>query len=251
MEGDLKTRVLQRIQRDGGPDDRPFPTVRPRDAATLILVDRSGASPRVLLGKRHAGHRFMPGKYVFPGGRIEASDRRMAAASELDPVVEAKLLAKLRRPSGALGRTLALAAIRETFEETGLVLGAPAAVGARPAPEGPWREYSGHGFAPLLGPMRFIARAITPPGRPKRFDTRFLTMDASHIAHRVEGVVGPDTELVDLVWASIAETNDIDLPPITRSVLDELQARIAAGFDPALPAPFFYRERRGWRREEL
>ena len=75
---------------------------------------------RVLMGKRHARHRFMPGKFVFPGGRVEPEDRRMAAAGVLDPHVEEKLNARVRRPSPNFARALALAAIRETFEETGL-----------------------------------------------------------------------------------------------------------------------------------
>ena len=60
--------------------DLTSPYVRPKDAATLILVDRGGQVPKVLLGKRHQGHKFMPGKFVFPGGRVDPADRRMPAA---------------------------------------------------------------------------------------------------------------------------------------------------------------------------
>src|SRR5262245_66556215 len=63
--------------------DQSFPDSEPRDAATLMLIDRSAARPKVLLGRRHASHKFMPGKFVFPGGRIEQLDRKMAAISEL------------------------------------------------------------------------------------------------------------------------------------------------------------------------
>ena len=73
--------------------------LRPRDAATLIIVDREGPEPRVLMGRRHEGHKFMPGKFVFPGGRVEPEDRRMAAAGALDPYVEDKLNARVQRPS--------------------------------------------------------------------------------------------------------------------------------------------------------
>ena len=117
---------------------RPGRALRPRDAATLILVERSErGTARVLMGKRHAGHRFMPGKFVFPGGRVEPEDRRMAAAGALDPAVEEKLNARVRRPSPGFARALALAAIRETFEETGLAVGFPAKArpkNRRPAP---------------------------------------------------------------------------------------------------------------------
>src|SRR6202035_5410908 len=92
-------------------------------AATLILIDRTQGEPRVLMGKRHAGHAFMPGKFVFPGGRIEPSDRRMRVAGALPALVEQKLLLRVARPSSGQARALALAAIRETFEETGLLVG--------------------------------------------------------------------------------------------------------------------------------
>jgi len=97
--------------------------MRPRDAATLIIVERARGKTRVLMGKRHAGHKFMPGKFVFPGGAVEPSDRRMSVAGALDEIVEAKLLARTRHTSHDYARGLALAAIRETFEETGLALG--------------------------------------------------------------------------------------------------------------------------------
>ncbi|MGE3998189.1 MAG: NUDIX hydrolase, partial [Variibacter sp.] len=57
--------------------DQSFPNVRPRDAATLIVLDRTGAEPKVMMGRRHDRHKFMPGKFVFPGGRVEAYDGRM------------------------------------------------------------------------------------------------------------------------------------------------------------------------------
>src|SRR5712691_1056372 len=100
-----------------------FPAVRPRDAATLILLDRSGPKPKVLLGRRHHGLAFMPGKFVFPGGRVDLRDREMSVATPLDRRVEAKLMLKVQRPSAAKAQALALAAIRETLEETGLLLG--------------------------------------------------------------------------------------------------------------------------------
>src|SRR5438876_9282313 len=104
--------------------DLSSPYVRPKDAATLILVDRSGRVPKVLLGKRHHGHKFMPGKFVFPGGRVESHDRMMPVASSLNPHAEKKLMRRVVRPSAGKARGLALAAIRETFDETGPLLGA-------------------------------------------------------------------------------------------------------------------------------
>jgi 8-oxo-dGTP pyrophosphatase MutT (NUDIX family) len=156
----------------------------------------------------------------------------------------------LRAPSASLPRALALAAIRETFEETGLLLGQASPPVPR-APAGMWRQFADHGVSPALSSLTLVARAITPPGRPKRFDTRFLTIDASAIAKRIEGITGPQSELIELAWVSLGEAKALDLPAITHVVLDELRARIAAGFAPELPAPFFYSVRRAWRRDNL
>jgi 8-oxo-dGTP pyrophosphatase MutT (NUDIX family) len=214
------------------------PYVRPKDAATLILVDRSGPMPKVLLGKRHARHKFMPGKFVFPGGRVDSADRRMPVARSLDPGAEANLLKRLARASPARARAFALAAIRETFEETGLVLGAP--VMEMPAvPTGPWSEFAQANILPDLGDLHFIGRAITPPGRPRRFDARFFTLDASAIARRIEGVTGPDAELVELVWMPLKQAKELDMPAVTGVMLEELEARIADGFGHDLPVPFY------------
>ena len=93
--------------------------VRPRDAATLIIVRRDAAKPRLLMGRRHGGHDFMPDKWVFPGGRIDRSDFRAPYASDLRP----EILARLEKTAPqARCRALALTAVRETFEEAGLLL---------------------------------------------------------------------------------------------------------------------------------
>jgi 8-oxo-dGTP pyrophosphatase MutT (NUDIX family) len=228
--------------------ERSSANVRPRDAATLIIVDRSGPAPKVLLGKRHHGHKFMPGKFVFPGGRLEPNDRLMPIAAPLDPVTERYLMQGVRRPSVARAKGLALAAIRETFEETGLVLGAPLS-GAAPVPDGPWADFAKAGFYPDLSSLHFIARAITPSRRPRRFDTRFFAVDASTIAHKVEDVVHPDAELVELIWMPIADARSLDMPTITGVVLQELEARVAAGFGHALPVPFYRMPRKVFYRE--
>lgn len=237
---------------DSSEKDEPvFPTIRPRNAATLIIIDRSGNHPKVLMGRRHHGHRFMPGKFVFPGGRIESNDRYMTPVNDLHPVVGEKLLTRTVRPAMSRGRALALASIRETFEETGLLLGRKVDARARRTPQGPWSDFAALGVSPDLEPLRFVARAITPPGRPKRFDTRFFAVDASNIAERVDGVVSADTELTELVWVELEEARALDLPSITTVVLKELESRTALGFDHALPVPFFYARKGAFQREEL
>ena len=227
-----------------------LPNLRPRDAATLILIDNSGQVPLVLLGKRHHGHKFLPGKYVFPGGRLEPSDQRMAAARPLDRHAEERLMRAVKRPSPVRARALALAAIRETYEETGLLVGSPAS--PRPGtPPGPWAAFAEAGILPDLASIHFVARAITPPRRPRRFDTRFFTADASAIAHRIDGMIGPDAELVELVWMPLAQARHLDLPAITAVVLEELEARVAAGLRHDLPVPFYQMRHRHFVRELL
>jgi 8-oxo-dGTP pyrophosphatase MutT (NUDIX family) len=218
--------------------DLSHPNTEPRDAATLIVIDRSGDAPKVLLGLRHQRHKFLPGKFVFPGGRVEVSDRNVTTATELDPRVVARLMMRMRRPSPAKARAFAIAAIRETFEETGLILG-PAAGVITAAPEGPHLSFANAGLRPDLAAMHLIARAITPPRRPRRFDTRFFALDAQDISGKVEGVVGPDAELIELVWLPLTEAERLDMPPITKAVLAELEHRIACGFTHDLPVPFY------------
>ena len=224
--------------------------IRPKDAATLILVDRSGRIPKVLLGKRHARHKFMPGMFVFPGGRVDPADTKMPIARPLHRDVEVQLMKRLARPSSAKARAFALAAIRETFEETGLLLGVRANM-INGVPAGPWTAFAQAGILPDLGLLHFIGRAITPPRRPRRFDARFFALDASAIADRVEGMTGPDAEFVELVWMSLAEAQKLHLPAVTSVMLEELDARIALGFGHRLPVPFYRMPRKQFMREML
>ncbi|MGO4386013.1 NUDIX hydrolase [Microvirga sp. 2YAF29] len=227
------------------------PTLRPVDAATLIIIDRKGKHPKVLMGKRHAGHKFMPSKFVFPGGRIEASDRSMTVTGALHPRAEQALMARVVRPSTQRSRALALAAIRETFEETGLLLGTRDYVSPDRVPVGTtWAAFQEHGVFPDLECLHFIGRAITPPKRVKRFDTRFFAVDRTAIGHEVGGVVSPDSELVELTWVTLADARKLDLPAITGIILGELEARIAGGFSHQIPVPFFH-QRRGQFVKEL
>ena len=225
------------------------PNRPPKDAATLILLDRSGPTPKVLMGRRHHGHVFLPGRFVFPGGAVDPLDRLMAAGTPLDPRAEAKLMRQVKRPTPAKARALALTAIRETFEETGLLLGTRRDQPPK-APDGAWSAFAEARIHPDLSGIHFIARAITPPRRARRYDTRFFTADASAIAHKVEGVIGPEAELVELVWLPLDDTKRLELMAITEMVLETLQEQIAAGFSHDLPVPF-YRMLHGKRMREF
>jgi 8-oxo-dGTP pyrophosphatase MutT (NUDIX family) len=197
------------------PDEKPFDppngerpkAMRPRDAATLILV-RGGRE--VMMGQRAAGHVFMPDKWVFPGGRVDPGDARLPAASELTAETEALLRqGGVRRPA----RAFALAAARETKEEAGLVLGGT--------------------DGPDLAKLAFVCRAITPPNRSRRFDARFFLADAEAVGAHNEPTAGD--ELLHTKWFSIEEVDALDLPSITRFVLKEVRARLAGQ---ALAPPF-------------
>ena len=193
----------------------------------------------------------MPGKYVFPGGRVEPLDRRIAAHAHLDAHVEARLLRKTQRSSPVQARALVMAAIRETFEETGLLLGIDARHAPAAANDEAWAALASARVQPDLSDIHFIVRAVTPPGRPRRFDTRFFTADASAITHRIEGVVGPDTELIELVWLPINEAKQLDMSAITTVALDELQTRVAVGLGHELPVPYYRMLNRRFVREML
>ncbi len=193
--------------------------LRPKDAATLILVRRDGREPRVLMGRRAEGHVFMASKWVFPGGRIDRADFRAPYATDLRPET-AVAVARSAPPSRV--RALALAAVRETFEETGLLLARPAP--ARPA-AGPWRDFLGRGALPDLEALDYVARAITPPGRSRRFDARFFSAGAERLMH-LDPEPGAEMELDEIAWIGLEETQALDLPQITRFVLGELKDRL-------------------------
>jgi 8-oxo-dGTP pyrophosphatase MutT (NUDIX family) len=217
------------------------PYFRPKDAATLILVDRSAATPKVLVGKRHDKVVFMPGKFVFPGGRVDKADNRIPVAAPIPAALEANLLKGSPRITASRARALTVAAIREACEETGLCLGREGGDAAKL--DSPWKPFSEAGLLPDPSGLFLIARAITPPGRVRRFDTRFFTADASAIAHRVEGVIHAEAELVELVWVELGSKPLADLHPMTRNVLNELEKRLATGalnHDAAVPFFHFY-----------
>ena len=231
-----------------------YPNSRPRDAASLILVDRGADEPKVLLGRRNLAHAFMPGHFVFPGGRVEAADRDVAACAGLHRSVEARLLSAVATSKAKSARGFALAAIRETFEETGIVVGRkPSAVAppARGISSGPWADFFATGFLPDLSGLRFIARAITPPRARRRFDARFLAVDAGAIAYQATGVVHPDAELTEIVWVGLPEAIKLPLPDITQVVLGDLAESIAAGFAQDAPVPFYRMERGRYARRLL
>lgn len=206
--------------------------VRPRDAATLIIVRQSGAAPEVLMGKRPETMKFMPGKFVFPGGRLDRADHHIAPASPLRPEVEARAS---MGSTPARAAALALAAIRETFEETGLVIGAKGRMHRAPRHK-IWSAYANAGAVPDLSGLTLIARAVTPPYRDRRFDTRFFMGTDAMILTRITAFHAG--ELLEPRWVTFAEARELDLPTITRVVIDEAERRLPDLTRDA-PCPYF------------
>jgi 8-oxo-dGTP pyrophosphatase MutT (NUDIX family) len=238
INGDGMTEAANAVKEEKEADHHPY--YRPKDAATLILVDRSTSTPKVLVGKRHEKVVFMPGKFVFPGGRVDKSDNRVPVAASIPKELEENLLKGSPKITASRAKSLAIAAIREACEETGLCLGRKSSA-AVPKLEGAWKPFSEASLLPDPSGLFLIARAITPPGRVRRFDARFFTADASAITHRVEGVIHPDAELVELVWVEIGSKPLADLHPMTKNVLGELEQRLATGpLRHDAPVPFFH-----------
>lgn len=230
------------------PTDTP-PKIR--DAASLILVRRDGPAPRVLMGQRGAGARFMPSKFVFPGGALDPADALVPQPGALCDDCARRL--DTASPPG-LGRMLALAALRETFEEAGLAIGsadpAAPALGAQ-APEA-WRGFFARGVVPRLDRLRFMFRAITPPTRPVRFDARFFLAEAGDVAGDPDDFSAAEEELSHLQWITLHAARRLDLPFITAVVLAEVEARLAQADWPATrPVPFFRHDDEGAHMEGL
>lgn len=193
-----------------------------RDAATVIVLRDGPGGARVLMGQRGAGAAFMPSKFVFPGGAVEPGDAGVSFARALAPEVRDALA----RSSAIAPETLAAAALRELAEETGQVAG-------RPGPPCGWPGFEGR--APDAGGMRFVFRAVTPPGRPRRFDARFFLMPVETLVTDPDDFSRAEDELSHLHWVSLAEARALDLPFVTEVALAEVAAILAGAEQPGVP----------------
>jgi 8-oxo-dGTP pyrophosphatase MutT (NUDIX family) len=207
------------------PDDvllaRP-PTVRAKHAASLIVLRIANNEPHMLMGMRGAKHRFMPNRLVFPGGRVDRADLTAPFATAMPPATERALR---KKTNAKLAHALALAAARELREETGLSLGTP----------------------PRLDGLHYLARAVTPPGSPIRFNARFLVVEERHVT----GTLGGDGELDGLRFYGMTEALALELALPTRLVLERLKQWLALPEperDTQTHTPVLLRDR-GWRME--
>ena len=207
-----------------------------RHAATVIVLRDRDDAPKVLMGQRGASAVFMPNKFVFPGGAVDATDADVPAARPLAEQCHARLLEDPTPMMDTVSPdTLAAAGIRELFEETGQVLARPGNWPA-PPPEN-WKDFARNGL-PDLGSVQFVFRALTPPGRPRRFDARFFLVDADALASDPDDFSNASDELSHLTWVALDDARQFDMPFITEVVLSEVQARAT---DRAAPAsvPYF------------
>lgn len=209
-----------------------------RDAATIILIREAAGTPRVLMGQRGAKAAFMPGKFVFPGGAVDPGDASIPLGAPLPAECHARLTENAQAP-GAIA--LAAAAIRELWEETGLALGQPG-----PWPDAPadWQGFAATGNRPDAAGLSFVFRAITPPGRPRRFDARFFLADAAHVAGDLDDFSRASDELSHLQWVPLADARSFNLPFITEVVLAEITARLP-DLGPPPSVPFFKNDDEG------
>ena len=194
-----------------------------RDAATVILLRAGSGGPAALMGQRGARAAFMPSKVVFPGGAVEPGD---ADARFARPLADA-CRAALARDATVAPEALAAAALRELAEETGQVLGRPW------NGDGPGCAWPGFaGLLPDAGALRFAFRAVTPPGRPRRFDARFFVAHAEDLATDPDDFAAAEEELSHLRWVPLAEAAALDVPFVTEVALAEVRASLEGGPPP-------------------
>lgn len=203
-----------------------------RDAATIILLRRDGAAPSVLMGMRGASAAFLPSKFVFPGGAVDPEDRHAALSQRLAEPHRSRLLAEPRDNHAADADAIAAAALRELAEETGQLIGR---VADKPSQ---WPGYVEGGLAADASALTYMFRAITPPGRPRRFDAHFFAADAAFLTSDPDDFSRACDELSHLHWVPLTEARALNLPFITEVVLAELADLVSGGAagDP-LPVP--------------
>jgi len=205
--------------------------VKPRHAASLVLTRRRNDDLLVLMGKRPARAVF-PEVWVFPGGRLDLGDSKIAPSAPLSE----KTLSDLCERGGctsAMAQGLATTAIRETYEETGLFLAAEGHPGTE---EGSWAEFARQGLAPAHNHLRFLGRAITPASAPVRFHARFFLADGELLT----GSLKSNGELLELDWYPLQVAREFQAVDVTKFVLAELAA-MQSGEDRSAP---FFRYRR-------
>ncbi|MDJ0614558.1 MAG: NUDIX hydrolase [Rhizobiaceae bacterium] len=225
--------------------------IRPRNASTMILLDGPSNDPRILMGRRNKNLKFMPGALVFPGGSVDRFDGSVPASSELTEITRSRLVSAMRGKATERGaRGLAMAAIREVAEESGLLVGKRAEFDCS---HPHWEEFKNRGIVPSLSGLRLFARAVTPPGMARRFDTWFFIAHKSSVGFVPEGGFSPDGELEDLQWIRPEDAITENTREITRVMLVELIQRLRTDKDltDGYPAPYYHTKGSRFHKSEI
>lgn len=218
------SRVRDRAAEEGS---EPPAGVDVREAASLLIVSASRGG-RVLMGRRPGDARFMPGYYVFPGGALDHSDWRVPVSGDL----AGRDVNLMRVASPGQARALAIAAIRETFEETGILCCCDE---SSRAPN--WQDVFEGRCPPDLAHLEYLGRALTPRISHIRFHARFFFL----IRENDDLPLAATPELDDLRWVDHADIPDVPMARVTRFMLDELTRRLESPAPPVL-VPFYCRD---------
>lgn len=221
-------------------EKRSAPNRPPRDSASLVVYEKRDGRIHVLMGVRSRKHVFYPDALAFPGGAVDPTDWAVPVASPLTAETDRLLRLRPRRPMSAR-RTVAIAAaaIREAFEEAGILVGGTAPHGACPPRD--WQPFFEQGLAPDLSGLSLFMRAITPPGRARRFDNRFFAVDATRIVRSLSPEDCPTEELEQRRFLPLDEALDMNMPRVTKVALHELKDRLSVdgGLAGHRPLPFY------------
>lgn len=214
---------------DSGPEFS-HPVIRPKPAGTLLILDEKDGRPHVLMGRRHKAHTFMPDVFVFPGGRVDFPDNHAPFATDLTEQTATRLMASGPKNIATIkrARAFALAAIRETFEEVGLLIGRQIEQTNRSRQTSKntlWKPFLDHGQLPDLSALRYVARATTPAKLVRRYDTRFFAVTRDAIG--LELPQSPTNELSELTWVPFDDISNLKIPWITSMILNDVAARIS------------------------
>lgn len=202
-----------------------------RDAATIVLVRNTDGAASVLMGQRGANAAFMASKFVFPGGAVAQDDAKLPQAPALAPGVRSMLA----RDSATAPEAVAHAAIRELWEEAGLALGQTAPARQDVPPD--WQSFYAR-FRPATDRLQFFFRAVTPPGRPRRFDARFFVCHADAVNGDLDDFSAADDELSHLQWVPIGKARELEMPFVTELVIAEIAAMLP-DLEPRTRIPYF------------
>ena len=207
-----------------------------KNAATIIVLRGSNENSKVLMGQRGEGASFMPNKFVFPGGAVDKGDSGIIPDDKINK--EMLLNLKMKSESG-IESAIVAAGIRELWEETGLILGS-FSKHTPTTQHKSWEEFFKNGYQPNAKNMDLIFRAITPPGRTRRFDARFFLVNSENIHGDLDDFSNASGELSHLQWIGLTAAESLDLPIITQIVLKEVYSIMNGSSQSGYP--FYYHD---------